>query len=232
MVLTSQYQAWRRLLFVHWVVDPAALRPRMPRGVSVDAFEGRAYVGLVLFAIPSLRPAFGPAGLRLTFLETNVRTYVRGPDGTPGVYFFSLDAGSRLAVLGARMLTGLPYYVAGGREEVHGEHVTYGLTRRARPQPRVHARYQMGPPRGPAAPATLAHFLVERYRLFVQRGPATFSVDVRHAPYPLHDVRLETLEDSLVSATGIRPDSHAPDHVTFASGVDVAIGLPRLLSLA
>ncbi|GAC1317752.1 MAG: DUF2071 domain-containing protein [Chloroflexota bacterium] len=229
MPLTSQYQAWRRLLFVHWAVDPAVLQPRMPRGTAVDAFDGQAYVGLVLFAIPSLRPPIGPMGLRLAFLEANVRTYVRGPDGTPGVYFFSLDAGSRLAVLGAGILTGLPYYFARGGEEVHGEHVTYALTRHARPHPRVHARYRMGPLRGPAAPGTLAHFLVERYRLFVQRGPATFSVDVRHTPYPLHDVHVETLEDSLVSASGIRPDNHAPDHVTFASGVDVAIGLPRLL---
>jgi len=40
-----------------------------------------------------------------------VRTYVRVAD-RPGVYFFSLDAGSTVAVRAARTLLNLPYYSA------------------------------------------------------------------------------------------------------------------------
>jgi hypothetical protein len=43
------------------------------------------------------------------FPELNVRTYVTY-GGKPGVYFFSLDAGSRLAAWAARMTYHLPYF--------------------------------------------------------------------------------------------------------------------------
>ena len=45
------------------------------------------------------------------FPELNLRTYVKGPDGRGGVYFFSLDAASLLAVVGARVAFGLPYFL-------------------------------------------------------------------------------------------------------------------------
>ena len=45
------------------------------------------------------------------FLELNVRTYVT-LDGRPGVWFFSLDAASTLAVIGARLGIRLPYFRA------------------------------------------------------------------------------------------------------------------------
>lgn len=232
-VRASHFQAWRRLLFVHWAVDPDSLRPRLPSGVELETFAERAYIGLIVFRVSSLQPLAHPNTPRLSFLETNVRTYVRGPDDQPGVYFFSLDAGSLLATIGARIGLGLPYVWARGTEtRTAPDHVAYTLSRRSPrlhgPPPGVHARYHIGSERGPAAPGSLDHFLIERYRLLVQRGPTTWSVDVRHLPYPLHDVALEALEDTLVRASGIGGTHRPPDHVALASGVDVAIGWPRL----
>src|SRR5688500_16918583 len=58
------------------------------------------------------RPRWLPAVPGLSaFPEVNVRTYLV-TDGKPGVWFFSLDAASRLAVRGARALYHLPYYDA------------------------------------------------------------------------------------------------------------------------
>jgi uncharacterized protein YqjF (DUF2071 family) len=42
--------------------------------------------------------------------------------GTPGVYFFSLDAGSLMAVIGARSFFHLPYYWAQMSIKPRGEH--------------------------------------------------------------------------------------------------------------
>ena len=47
-----------------------------------------------------------------SFHETNVRTYVHRAGCDPGVWFFSLDAANRLAVLAARTTFHLPYYHA------------------------------------------------------------------------------------------------------------------------
>ena len=43
------------------------------------------------------------------FPETNVRTYVVGPDGREGLWFFSLDAARLEPVLVARATYALPY---------------------------------------------------------------------------------------------------------------------------
>src|ERR1051325_8047853 len=99
-------QGWRHLAFVHWRVDAAAIAPLLPAGLEVDTFDGAAYVGIVPFTIPLTRA--GPLGVPLApaLHEINLRTYVHRAGRDPGVWFFSLDATSRLAVAGARAAYG------------------------------------------------------------------------------------------------------------------------------
>jgi hypothetical protein len=88
---TVLFNEWRRLVFLHWRYDPAEVQALLPDGLTVDTFDGSAWVALVpfemrvgLFGVPALP-------YLTVFPETNVRTYVIGPDGRTGVYFFSLD---------------------------------------------------------------------------------------------------------------------------------------------
>jgi uncharacterized protein YqjF (DUF2071 family) len=222
------YQNWRRLFFVHWAISPLALRPLVPDALTIDEFDGMAYVSLTPFAVEAARPVAAPAALGLDFLETNVRTYVHLNGAEPGVYFFSLDAASVLAVIGARGTLGLPYFWATGREHRRGNDVDYALRRRIC-SAGCHLQYQVGEYRGPAAPGTLDHFLIERYLLHVQRGPSLWTVHVHHRPYPLHDVRLVNMTESLVRAAGISGLGE-PSAIHFASGVDVEIFPPCIRS--
>ena len=106
-------QKWRDLLFIHWPIDPEALRPFIPAPLELDLFEGMAYIGLVPFTMTGVRPVGLPAVAGLSsFHETNVRTYVRLPDRDPGVWFFNLEAASSIAVRLARCLFHLPYHYA------------------------------------------------------------------------------------------------------------------------
>src|SRR5262249_29684602 len=98
-------QVWRHLGFLHWKVEAEAVARLLPPGLEVDRFEDEAWVGVVPFTIPSTRPPFAPP-----FHEVNVRTYVHRAGRDPGVWFFSLDAASRLAVAGARIAYRLPYF--------------------------------------------------------------------------------------------------------------------------
>ena len=108
---------WRDLLFIHYPFAPEVVQALLPDDLTIDTWPDadgiqRAWVALVPFEMV----VGTPGGLRLpfvgTFPETNVRTYVRGPDGTPGVWFCSLEAGGLLASLTARAAYGLPYFWA------------------------------------------------------------------------------------------------------------------------
>lgn len=112
---------WEDLLFVHWDVDPEVVARTVPDGLRLDTFDDRAYLGVFPFVMPKISPRFSPVGL--SFPELNLRTYVVGADGTPGIYFYNLDAASRLGVRMGRSVFRLPYYraeMAVDRERVAG----------------------------------------------------------------------------------------------------------------
>jgi uncharacterized protein len=221
------YQKWRRLLFVHWPVPATELRPLVPTWLSIDEFGGSAFVSLVAFAVEGARAVGMPSALGLHFMETNVRTYVYLDGHAPGVYFFSLEASSLAAVLGARLSLGLPYFWAAGHEHGGAGATDYYLMRRVARRRGCHVRYEVREHLGTARPGSLDHFLIERYVLYVQRASSVWRVGVEHRPYPLHDVRLEVLQENLVGAAGIETREALP-LAHFASGVDVAISLPRI----
>src|SRR5438105_8697138 len=104
------FQCWERLTFLHWRYLPEVIRPLLPYHVELDTFDGTAWVGLTPFLLSGLRPPFLPALPWISYFpEMNVRTYVRGPDGEPGIWFFTLEADRLTAVVGARLGYGLPY---------------------------------------------------------------------------------------------------------------------------
>ncbi len=106
-------QQWRDLLFLHWEVSPAQLRALLPAELTLDTFEGKAYVGLVPFTMRNVHPIWSPSIPPLShFHETNVRTYAQCKGHDPGVWFFSLDAANAIAVQIARAWFKLPYYYA------------------------------------------------------------------------------------------------------------------------
>lgn len=171
-------QTWRDVLFLHWAVEPAALKPFVP--LELDLFDSRAWLGVVAFEMTRNRLLGIPLP---TVLEVNVRTYVKG-----GVYFLSLDASSTLAVRLARAWYGLPYFRARMSLAREGESVRYASRR---PGAEFVARYGPAGPVVVARPGTLEHFLVERYALFAVHRGRTFRTDVKHEPWPLQPAKAE-----------------------------------------
>jgi uncharacterized protein YqjF (DUF2071 family) len=224
-------QDWHHLLFLHWPVPPQHLRPLLPPGLELDLHEGTAYVGLTPFTMTNVRPAWvPPLPLVSSFHETNVRTYVHAGGRDPGVWFFSLDAASTLAVAGARVLLGLPYCrarIAMNVDRSAGGEVTaidYDLRRRW-PGPKPAACRVRYAPRGPAAPAvpgSLEYFLVERYVLYSHTGGRLYRGRIHHEPWPLQAADAALLEESLLAAAGIaRPDAATLAHYGRAVHVEI-----------
>ena len=159
-----------------------------------------------------------------TFDEVNVRTYVHARGADPGVWFFSLDASSRLAVAAARGLFKLGYRYADMRAEVDGERVRF-QSRRLAPGPLPAACALEYAPRGPvehAVPDTLEHFLVERYVLYAAEGDRLYQGRVHHEAYPLQGATVAGLSQDLVQAAGL-PAPKGEPLAHYASEVDVEI---------
>ncbi|MDP2305611.1 MAG: DUF2071 domain-containing protein [Pseudomonadota bacterium] len=216
-------QQWRELLFLHWWVPVDALRPLVPARLELDLWEGRALVGLVPFRMENVHPAWLPRVLDQDFLETNLRTYVHKDGESPGVYFFSLEASSWLAVQAARIGWGLPYHHAAMGVTQAGDERGYTSVRRSAPSARLDVRCRVGAPLGASVPGSLEHFLLERYYLYVERDGVLSRGQVHHAPYPAFAAEVLQCEEGLVAAAGLPAPGGLPDLVHASPGVDVEV---------
>jgi uncharacterized protein len=223
------FMTWQDLLFAHWPIDAGAMRERVPPQLELDTFDGSAWVGVVPFTMSNTRPRFSPLAL-VDFPELNVRTYVTF-GGKPGIYFFSLDAASRLLVWGGRTFASLPYYNARMRAAVDDHGWTrYASERRHRGAfpARWVGCYRPTGAAGASPPArgTLEYFLTERYCFYsVTRRGGVLRCDVHHAPWPLQPAELETETDTLLEPLGLsRPDT--PPLLHFARRRDVRVWWP------
>ena len=152
----------------------------IPAGLELDTFDNAAWIGLVPFEI------FDCPGIP-HFPETNLRTYVVGPDGTPAVWFFSLEAARVLAVIGARLGYHLPYFWA--KMAVSSENgVIHYQSRRHWPHD-PHAitdiRVHPGELFEPGELSDLDHFLTARFQLYAASGENLHRAQIDHAPWPL-----------------------------------------------
>jgi uncharacterized protein YqjF (DUF2071 family) len=203
---------WHELLFMHWRVPVAALRPHVPRTLDVETFDGSAWLGVVPFRMSGIRPRCVPPVPGLSaFPELNVRTYVV-PHGTtekPGVWFFSLDATSKLAVRAARTFFSLPYYDARMSCHVNGStntptiHYSSRRTHRDAPPAELETEYRPTGKVFHAEPGTLDYFLTERYCLYAAKGEKLYRCEIAHAPWPLQPATATTRRNTMTRQLGI-----------------------------
>lgn len=221
------YHRWHDLLFLHWRLPAEDIAPLLPAGLTLDTWEGDAWVGLVPFRMSGVRPWWAPWGF--AFAETNVRTYVHRQGRDPGVWFFSLDAAQSLAVRIARCCWGLNYFRAEMSLARDADRVEYRSRRLWPGEPGAElavsaeiGRALPGALSGRANCGTLEHFLVERYVLYAVRRGRLLRGQVHHAPYMLRAAQATGLWQSLLAASGIRVD-RPPCHALFSERVDVEI---------
>lgn len=222
-------QTWENLLFAHWPIATEALRPLVPPALALDGFAGSAWVAVTPFEVRGLRLRGTPPLPGLSrFPELNVRTYVT-VEGKPGVYFFSLDAGSRLAVAAARRLYHLPYFRAHMRIRASAGWIDFVSRRVGDDEPAFAARYRPGGAASPPARGSLEHWLTERYCLYtlddqgrVRRG------EIHHPPWPLQPAHAEIERNTM--ARPLRIDLPGEPRVHFARRQDVVVWPPARAS--
>jgi len=219
------HQAWRDVIFVHWRFDRAVVGARLPAALTVDEFDGSAWVSLVAFLVRDTRPAWGPAVPFVSdFTETNLRTYVVGPDGRDGLWFFTLETDSLVTVLGARVI-GVPYRWADMVARRDGAELVYGSRRRATSSSPMHLTSVDTTGADDAVDAR-THWLTGRWRAWTRVGRRFATVPVEHQPWALRSSALVSHEDSLLAEAGL-PASTAPSLVHTSGGVDARLGWPQ-----
>lgn len=194
-------QSWKQLLFAHWPVPVAALEPAVPKALPIDTFDGQAWVAITPFQVRALRlHGTPPIPVLSSFLETNVRTYVTVEE-KPGIYFFSLDAASRLAVAAARRFYRLPYFPASMSLGCDGVLISYE-TRRTQadaPTAELVARYQPTGPQFTPEPGSLEHWLTERYCLYtLDEDQRVLRGEIHHPPWQLQEAAAQFEVDTML----------------------------------
>ena len=195
-------QEWNDLAFLHWEIAPGELQPHLPPGVELDLHGGTAWIGVVPFDMKGVTrrgfPAWSPVS---DFPEINVRTYVT-VGGKPGVWFFSLDVPSRLAVWAARTFYHLPYFHARMSVRKTGEAVHYAHRRgelafiaNYRPAEKIEAE-----------PGSFENWATERYCLYTaDRSGRLYRGEVHHPRWPLHRAEIEITENTMLQGWNTGP---------------------------
>jgi uncharacterized protein len=211
-------QVWRDLLFTHWSLPPSAIEHLIPKQLLLDTFDGQAWISITPFHMSLRLRGLPPLPGMRDLPELNCRTYVSA-GGKPGIYFFSLDITSRLAVWGARRFYRLPYFQAAIRVAREGDSLCYSSARgpakwratcRPTSQPRS-ARY-----------GSLDYFLAERYCLYTVWKGRTYRGDIHHVPWPLQEVSVRIEENTVAEAAGIQLTS-TPQAASFSRELSVLI---------
>ena len=221
--------SWHDLLFMHWPVPVEALRPHVPPELSLDTFDGFAWLAVVPFRMSGVRPHFLPAVPALSnFPELNLRTYVTH-GGKPGIWFFSLDAHNKAAVRLARATFGLPYFDADMTFEERGDAVHYGSVRthRGAAPAGFEARYRaVGEPED-HGPDSIENFLTERYCLYAADGRGRLRRgDIHHRLWPLQRAEVEVRTLEMTGQIGVKLPDTAP-LLHYSRRLDVLAWPPR-----
>jgi len=218
------HQKWGKLLFMHWRIDPELLRPLIPDGLEIDVFDNSAWIGIVPFTMWDIRafPPYAPAMPGINAMhELNVRTYVH-LNGTPGVWFFSLDCTNSAAVFGARTFFYLPYFNAEITLDQDDLQIDYSSKRTDKPLATLKTTWTIGHSIPQTQPESLEFFLTERYCLFSEHKGKLYRSRINHQPWPLQTASVSSHSSTMIQALGLAEPADAP-LIHYAEQIEVDI---------
>jgi len=203
------------------------MRHLVPAELPLDTFAGQCWLGVAPFHMSAIHGRALPAFPGISaFPELNVRTYVT-VGGKGGVYFFSLDAASRLAVWAAKKFFKLPYFYAGMQVQDNAGTIAYTCARKSG-EASFEASYKPCAPIRYRGPGTLDHWISERYCLYTVHDRKVYRAEIHHPQWPLQDAQAEIGVNTVAAAAGVNlPET--PPLLHFAKRLQVLIWPLRLV---
>jgi uncharacterized protein YqjF (DUF2071 family) len=231
--------AIRDMLFAHWPINPEHLQPHVPDILTLDTFDGDAWVGILPHYVPEIKVrSFGGGN---SFSRLNFRTYVRR-NGEPGVYFLNLYADSRVSGLVGREIFGFPYNHAKMSINRSGDGIQFRCqpTDRGAESGKFDVVYRPTDESFQAESGSIEDFLIERSRYYAPRkekpGPTGNEIpfcgrtlhvgEIDREPWELHSAQASIRTNTLFTANGIEPPVADP-LFHYSRRFDAKFGLPR-----
>ncbi|WP_317039517.1 YqjF family protein [Rufibacter roseus] len=175
-------------------------------------FDGNPWVSLVAFTMEKIRPRglpyFPPVSC---FDEINIRTYVTYKNKA-GVYFLSIEGGTRVSCQIARSLSELPYRYSNMKRE---ENLYHSQNRALKSS--LELRYQVGAPM--SGKSTLDKWLTEKYALFQDTPTAINEFEIHHVEWPIFEIGLKDVQVNYPKFNNLL--SNKPDLAHYSPGVQV-----------
>jgi uncharacterized protein YqjF (DUF2071 family) len=209
-------QNWNDGLFAHFAIDPPTLRRLVPEALTLDLYDGVAWLTITASCTSHLRPSGVPPLPGISFFpQISTRTYVT-MQGKPGLYYFSVDAANLSAVWFARIFFRMQYW--------HSAIQVSGATIQARKPEEPSIRFRCSRLHGPAALSgaakfdavysptgeptrarrgSLDEFLTERYCLYSRNGRKIYRTELHHQPWPLQRATVEIRINSIAEPLGL-----------------------------
>jgi len=226
---------WRYLLMLNYEIDPAILRPLVPRGTELDPWEGHTLISLVGFRFLGTRIGGWSVPGHRDFDEINLRFYVRRRD-SPGwrrAVVFILEIVPRPAIaLVARMVYHEPYRSLPMRHTLRMDGAHRGEPGLIRYEWRQADRWYRlegwttGTPVTPAA-GSEAEFITEHYWGYTaRRDGGCLEYQVAHPPWRVWGTSSASLECDVgrMYGSGFEEALRPPPRSAFvAEGSSVAV---------
>ena len=235
---------WRYLAMLNWRVDSARLEPLVPRGTTLDRWQGATYVSLVGFLFRDTRVLGVPVPLHRDFEEVNLRFYVRrgvGGEVRRGVTFIREIVPRRAIATVARLAYNEPYVALPMRHAI--AHQANANADAAPGAVRYEWRQRAGwsalvvDANGVATPlvhGSEAEFITEHYWGYTrQRDGGTVEYHVTHPRWRTWPVTSAAVQGDLSELYGAALGDvlrRPPDSAFLADGSSIAVHMPERLN--
>jgi len=224
---------WRDLALLNYEIDPAVLRPLVPAGTELDAWQGRTFVSVVGFLFLHMRVRGVPVPFHGCFEEVNLRFYVRrrASEGwRHGVVFVKEIVPRRAVALAARLLYGENYARHPMEHTIEREPAgdARSVSYRWAAQERENRLELLADtPANEMLPGSLEEFLSDVHWGYTARGgERTFEYRVDHPRWPVRGAaraRLDCDVSALYGRAFQEPLRAPPASAFLAAGSEVAV---------
>lgn len=178
------YQEWNNAIFLHWQVELSELEKLVPKELEIDLFDGNPWVSVVAFTMQKIRPRNLPSFPPISdFDEINIRTYVKSNNKT-GVYFLSIEGGTKLSCKVAKSLSELPYRFS-KIERTKNNYVAYN----SEFNDKLNIEFSIG--KEIKEKTKLDKWLTERYALFQDTEKSINEFEIHHLEWPINEIDLK-----------------------------------------
>jgi hypothetical protein len=218
---------WDTIAFLHWAFRPDDIAGLVPDEVVPLTYDGMTWVTVTPFFIRVRPPGVPFVPPRWAFPETNLRTYVAGPDGREGLWFLRMEVTALWFVATLRAL-GLPYFRRHMSVDVEGDQVVYrSLPHPASREGGHHIVVRRGDALRPPEGGPWERFVTARWGAFHRVGRRLLYTPVEHDPWRLQAAAVPTCSvDALFHDAGL-PAPASPPVAQFSAGVRVRVGVPE-----